>query len=157
VSAPIQFYSCFIVHSAKDSEFVNGLYSDLQAKGVRCWLAPHDIRAGQKIYEQIDEAIRLYDKVLLVLSEASMHSKWVEVEITTVRARETREKRQLLLPISLVEFDRIREWSSFDPDTGKDSARLIREYFIPDFSGWRDHDKYMESFERLLRDLKEHT
>ena len=82
-----------------------------------------------------------------------MRSEWVRVEITTVRARETREKRQLLVPISLVEFDHIREWSLFDPDTGKDSARLIREYLIPDFSGWRDYEKYTQAFERLLRDL----
>jgi hypothetical protein len=29
---------------------------------------------------------------------------------------------------------RVREWRCFDGDTGKDSAREIREYFIPNFS-----------------------
>jgi hypothetical protein len=33
-------------------------------------------------------------------------------------------------------------------------AREIREYFIPDFSCWKDHDLYQEAFERLLKDLK---
>jgi hypothetical protein len=33
---------------------------------------------------------------------------------------------------------------------GKDSAREIREYFIPDFSEWKEHDKYKKAFERLL-------
>jgi hypothetical protein len=37
---------------------------------------------------------------------------------------------------------------------GKDSAREIREYFIPDFSNWKDHDSYKKAFDRLLRDLK---
>jgi hypothetical protein len=37
---------------------------------------------------------------------------------------------------------------------GKDSAREIREYFIPDFSRWKDHDSCRKAFERLLRDLK---
>jgi hypothetical protein len=34
------------------------------------------------------------------------------------------------------------------------SAREIREYFIPDFSEWKEHDKYKKAFERLLGDLK---
>jgi hypothetical protein len=37
---------------------------------------------------------------------------------------------------------------------GKDSAREIREYFIPDFSQWKVHESYQEAFARLLRDLK---
>ena len=33
------------------------------------------------------------------------------------------------------------------------SAREIREYFIPDFSRWKDHDSYKKAFDRLLKDL----
>jgi hypothetical protein len=47
--------------------------------------------------------------------------------------REIRQKRQMVFPISLVPYDQIKEWKAFDADTGKDSAREIREYFIPDF------------------------
>jgi hypothetical protein len=39
-------------------------------------------------------------------------------------------------------------------DTRKDSAREIREYFIPDFSNWKNHDSYQEAFQRLISDLK---
>jgi hypothetical protein len=53
-----------------------------------------------------------------------------------------------------VSFEAIREWECFDADTGKDSAREIREYFIPDFSNWKSYDAYQEAFVRLLRDLK---
>ena len=56
----IQFYSCFISYSTEDQAFAERLHADLQNNGVRCWFAPHDIRAGKKIHEQIDEAIRLY-------------------------------------------------------------------------------------------------
>jgi hypothetical protein len=51
-------------------------------------------------------------------------------------------------------YDELRDWECFDADTGKDSAREIREYFIPDFSDWKDHDSYQQAFERLLRDLQ---
>ena len=60
----------------------------------------------------------------------------------------------MLFPITLVPFDRIKNWKLFDGDSGIDSAREIREYFIPDFSNWKDHDSYTKAFERLFRDLK---
>jgi len=63
----LEFYSCFISYSTKDQEFADRLYADLQNKGVRCWFAPHDIQAGKKIHEQIDEAIRRYERLLLIL------------------------------------------------------------------------------------------
>jgi hypothetical protein len=150
----LQFYSCFISYSTKDQEFAERLHADLQAKGVRCWFASHDIQGGKNLREQIDQAIRIYDKLLLILSKNSMNSEWVKTEITNARQREVKEKRQMLFPVSLVPFESIRKWKAFDADTGKDSAREIREYFIPDFSKWKDHDSYQKAFDRLLRDLK---
>jgi hypothetical protein len=55
---------------------------------------------------------------------------------------------------AVVSFEAVRDWECFDADTGKDSAREIREYFIPDFSDWKNHDAYQVAFQRLLRDLK---
>jgi TIR domain len=152
----IEYYSCFISYSTKDQAFAERLYADLQNKGVRCWFAPHDIQAGKKIHEQIDEAIRLHDRLLLILSEHSLNnSPWVATEISKARKREVREKRRMLFPVRLVDFDTLRGWECFDADTGKDSAQEIREYYIPDFSNWKvDHDSYVMAFERLLRDLK---
>jgi uncharacterized protein YjbI with pentapeptide repeats len=150
----IQFFSCFISYSTKDQEFADRLHADLQNKGVRCWFAPRDIRGGRKIHEQIDEAIRVYDRLLLILSDASMDSPWVKTEIANARAREEQQKRRMLFPITLVNFDRIKDWRLFDADRGIDSAREIREYFIPDFSNWREYDSYQKAFDRLLRALK---
>jgi hypothetical protein len=36
----------------------------------------------------------------------------------------------------------------------KDLATEIQEYYISDFSHWKDHDAFEEAFSRLLRDLK---
>ena len=66
VGSGIEFYSLFISYSTKDQEFAERLHNDLQAKGVRCWFAPHRMQGGKKVYEQIDEAIRVYDKLLPV-------------------------------------------------------------------------------------------
>jgi hypothetical protein len=154
VGRPIEFYSCFISYATLDQEFADRLYADLQAKGVRCWFAPHDIKGGRKLHEQIDEAIRLHDRLLLILSEHSMSSEWVNTEIAKARKREVKEGKRVLFPVRLVEFEVLRDRECFDGDTGKDSAREIREYFIPDFSNWKDHDSYRTAFQRLVSDLK---
>jgi len=122
--------------------------------GVRCWFAPHDVQGGKKLHEQIDEAIRLHDKLLLILSPHSVESERVKTEIAKARKREVRDQRRVLFPIRLSPFETLRDWECFDADTGKDSAREIREYFIPDFSNWTSHDSYQEAFQRLIGDLK---
>jgi hypothetical protein len=146
--------SCFISYSHHDEAFAERLHDALQGKGVRCWYAPEDIQGGKKIYDQIDEAIRNHDKLLLILSEHSMNSEWVKTELANARRREVTQNRRMLFPIHLVDFETIRNWTCFDADTGKDSAREIREYFIPDFSNWKNHDSFEQAFTRLLRDLK---
>jgi hypothetical protein len=149
----LEFYSCFISYSTKDQEFADRPYADLQSKGVRCWFAPHDIQAGKKIHEQIDAAIRMHEKLLLILSTNSMNSEWVKTEIRKARKRERTEKKRVLFPVRLVSFEAIRDWELFDADEGKDLAIEIREYYIPDFSDWKNHDSYAKEFQNLLRDL----
>ena len=149
-----RYYNCFISYSSKDQGFVERLYEDLQNHGVRCWFAPQDIQGGKKIQEQIRQAIGQYDKLLLVLSEYSMNSQWVEDEIRWARKREVKENRRVLFPIRLVEFSVIEKWACFDADTKKDLAIEIREYYIPDFSNWEDTGAYNREFDRLLGALK---
>jgi uncharacterized protein YjbI with pentapeptide repeats len=154
VGRPLEFYSCFISYSTRDQEFADRLYADLQSNGVRCWFAPHDIHGGRKIHEQIDDAIRLHDKLLLILSENSMNSSWVKTEVANAREREEMDNKQMLFPITLASFDDLRKWKLFDADRGIDSAREVREYFIPDFTKWKEHDCYVHAFQRLIADLK---
>ncbi|MGA8351320.1 MAG: TIR domain-containing protein, partial [Isosphaeraceae bacterium] len=151
---PIQFYSCFISYSTKNQDFAERLHSKMRDMGLRVWFAPEDVQGGKKLHEQIDEAIRAYDKLLLVLSPESMNSEWVRTEIRKARRAEGREKRRKLFPIRLVDFETIRDWECFDADSGKDLGVEIREYFIPDFSNWKDHDAFELALASLLKDLK---
>jgi hypothetical protein len=148
------YYSCFISYSTHDQAFAERLYNDLQGKGVRCWFAPEDVAGGKKLYAQIDQAICVHDKLLLVLSESSIRSEWVMTEIRSAREAEIKENRRKLFPIRLVDMNTLKDWKCFDPDTGKDLAIEVREYFIPDFSNWENQAAYQRAFDRLLRDLK---
>ena len=60
---------------------------------MRCWFAPHDLRKGDKTWDAIDEAIKLRDKLLLILSKNSIDSDWVEDEVQKAVAEE-REKQE---------------------------------------------------------------
>jgi len=56
---------------------------------------------GSKILDTIDEAIRLRDKVLLILSEHSIKSDWVEDEVSKGFAEERKREQIVLFPVRL--------------------------------------------------------
>lgn len=101
VTNPIQYYSCLISYSSKDGEFVERLHGDLQSKYVRCWFSPENLKIGDEFPVEIDEAVRLSDKLLLVLSENSIESPWVEEEVEAAFEKERQQKRTVLFPIRL--------------------------------------------------------
>ena len=142
---PIQYYSCFISYSSMDDDFARRIHADLQSKGVRCWFAPHDLPIGGKILDEIDAAIRLRDKVLLILSEHSIGSDWVEDEVKTAYEEERKRGQTMLFPVRL--DDSVME------TRGAWAAKLRADRNIGDFRQWKDHDRYREVFERVLRDL----
>jgi TIR domain len=146
VGKPFVHNSCFISFSSKDDEFARRLYADLQSQNVRCWFAPEDLKWGERIRTGIDEAIRLHDKLLLILSRHSVASGWVEHEVKTALARERKEKSTILFPVRV---DNTVFESPFDWAT-----EIRHERNIGDFTRWKNHDDYHKAFTRLLRDLK---
>ncbi|HEU5230987.1 MAG TPA: toll/interleukin-1 receptor domain-containing protein, partial [Ktedonobacteraceae bacterium] len=143
---PIEYYTCFISYSSKDQEFAERLYADLQSQNVRCWYAPEDMKIGDEFRARIDESIRLYDKLLLVLSQHSVMSPWVEKEVETAFEKERGHKKSVLFPIMLDDtVMRTNEaWA----------ADISRTRHIGDFTCWKDYDAYQLGLKRLLRDLK---
>lgn len=146
INQPIQFHSCFISYSSEDEDFAKRIYADLQDNGVRCWYAPEDMKIGDKFRSKIDEVIHLHEKLLLVLSESSISSVWVEKEVETAFEKENDTGNLVLFPIRL--DDRIMEmkkgWA----------ADIKRTRHIGDFKNWKDHDSFKKSFSKLLDDLK---
>ena len=99
---------------------------------------------GGKIWDEIDSAIRLRDKVLLILSEHSIASDWVEDEATKAFEEERKRGQTVLFPIRL--DDAVME-------TNEAWAAKLRNRHIGDFTRWKVHDEYQKSFARVLRDL----
>ena len=77
------------------------MFADLQNKGVRCWFAPQDMKTGDRIRKALEGAIRMRDKLLVILSETSITKPWVIHEIEEALDEETRRHSTVLFPIRL--------------------------------------------------------
>jgi len=146
---PIQYYSVFISYSSTDDLLARRLHADLQAHGVRCWFAPEDLKIGNKLRDHIDQAIHLQDRSLLLLSEHSIASDWVEQEVEAILEKEARQHREILFPVRIDEtvMQTSKAWA----------ASVRRTRHIGDFTTWTDPQAYQTAFARLLRDLKHGT
>jgi hypothetical protein len=98
------------------------------------------------LHQLLGQAIRLRDKVVLVLSAASIASEWVEDEVTQAFAEGRQRKSPILMPVRI--DDAVFE-------TGEAWAAKLREgRHIGDFRDWKQHDAYRKVLDRLVRDLK---
>jgi len=142
----VSFYSCFISYSAKDEAPALKIYHDLQDAGVRCWISPQDLKVGESIRSTIEDAIILYDKLLLVLSSNSVRSEWVKTEVSKALEKEQATQKTVLFPIRLDDavFETDSDWAV--------NLRSVRN--IGDFRAWEDADAYQRAISRLVRDLR---
>ena len=140
----IEYYSAFISYSAADEHFARRLHNDLQMNGVRVWFAPEDLKIGDPLRQTIDEAVRLYDKLILVLSENSINRAWVRHEFSKAIEKEKQHNRLMLFPIRIDDsvFETTEQW-----------AYDIRQRHIGDFRNWTNPMLYQNAINRLLRDL----
>jgi hypothetical protein len=105
MSAPI-----FISHASEDREFAEQITSYLEQRGIKCFIAPRDIRPGAEYAEQIIDGLDAAGAIVFLLSENSNKSIFVRKEIErsvskgknvfTVRIREVTPARALELFVS---------------------------------------------------------
>lgn len=139
-----EYYSCFISYSSADEIFARRLHNDLQANGVRVWFAPEDLKIGDPIRQTIDESIKMYDKLIIVLSERSINRAWVQHEVEHALQKEKQHGKLVLFPICLDDsvFHTTEQW-----------AYDLRERYIGDFTKADNPLLYQNAINRLFRDL----
>jgi hypothetical protein len=103
-------------------------------------VATYQVRPGDDIHEEIQRGIKLWDKVLLCCSKASLTSWWVDSEIEAALAKERdlmkRRGRRVLavIPLDLDGYLFSGEWQS-----GK--AEQLKSRIAADFTGWETRNR----------------
>ena len=143
-----EFYPCFVSYARGDAEFAKRLTSDLQSRGVRCWLTPEDIKVGDKVDNlrpSVDSVLLKARKMILILSRNSK-SPWVQHEVDVALQKERTDSDLVLIPIRLDESVA----SSSDVPW---AAELYRMRQIADFSDWKNPSSYEKALNHLLQSL----
>ncbi len=148
--APIQLQSCMLSHSSRDQEFCNRLDDALRTRQVPIWFSQRDMKPGRWARDQMQEAVHNCDRLLLVVSEASMASNWVRNEIKWAVEKERRSGKRVLFPIGLVAFDALKAWECWDDDSGTNLAECVRRYHVPNYSSAIDSEP---AFRRAVEEI----
>ena len=125
--------------------FIERLETKLTENGIRFWRDVHDATSG-RLETQIDRAIRHNPTVLLILSEDSTKSDWVEHEVRLARKLEKEMGRDVLCPIALDDSWKTSPW----PER---IMEQVMEYNILDFSNWDDDAEFSKMFTKLIDGL----
>jgi hypothetical protein len=74
-------HDIFISYSSKDKNVADALCSGLETQGIRCWIAPRDVRPGQEWAANIVDAIEECKNFVVILSTDSNKSSQVLREV----------------------------------------------------------------------------
>jgi hypothetical protein len=151
------YQTCFISYSHADTEFATLLYESLTGAGIRCWLDEKDIRLGDEIHEEVDNAIRRYDRVILCCSRTSLtKSWWVDRELDRAFEKErqvlrdTGERFRALIPIDIDGF-------IFSGECKYSKAQDILSRRIANFSTWREPKHFSDGVKQIICSLEPST
>jgi hypothetical protein len=155
----------FISHASKDDGFVKELRLALEAQGLTVWVDSRNLRGGNKLKPEINNAIEQARQVIVVLSPNTVNSPWVSKEISKALKVEKQRKddgyRVIPLLLRGIEVSALENWFDEQPlglrvelNTGGVSEALPRILValgerLPD-----DKQAIQEAGARLVAELK---
>src|SRR5262249_48852150 len=72
----------FISHVTEDGAAASQVVDELERRGVRCWIAPRNVRPGGTFDDDIADAIESCRAMLLIFSSRCNESEYIRREIT---------------------------------------------------------------------------
>jgi hypothetical protein len=74
-------YDAFLSYSSQDKTIANAMCHYLEQRGLRCWIAPRDVRPGEDYAAEIIDAIMASRALVVVFSANANASKHVKSEV----------------------------------------------------------------------------
>src|SRR3954453_10624709 len=84
----------FISHASKDDPFVADLRQALKAHKIPVWVDSRNLRGGDQLAPEIEQAIEQARQVIVVLSPNTINSPWVQREVRKAQQVEKQRKAQ---------------------------------------------------------------
>ena len=112
-------HEVFISHSHKDKVIADGVCANLEAAGIRCWIAPRDITPGVDWPTAILRAINVSRIMVLVFSAHSNTSDDVSRELILAA-----NKKLVIVPFRI---------ENVEPEPGK-QYYLAQTHWLVSFS-----------------------
>jgi hypothetical protein len=74
-------YDAFLSYSSQDKTIADAMCHYLEQRGLRCWIAPRDVRPGEDYAAEIIDAIMASRALVVVFSANANASKHVKSEV----------------------------------------------------------------------------
>ncbi len=97
--------SVFLCYSGQDSNFIERLTGDMITARLSIWVDKRELMVGDSLITKIGAAIKSNDHVIVVLSQSSINSTWVQKELGVALMREFEEKQVIVLPVLIEDCD----------------------------------------------------
>jgi hypothetical protein len=122
----------FLSHSAKDRRFVDRLTGVLDDHELSYWYSPRHIVGAQQWHDEIGRALEKCNWFLLVLSPASVKSRWVKHELLFALNQGAYESHIVVLNFRRADFKKLSwtltqsQWVDFTRDFDRGCRALLR-------------------------------
>lgn len=70
----------FVSYASQDAAVANSIVENLESQGLKCWIAPRDVKPGAQYADAIVRAINDAKAVVLVMSASAVDSAHVARE-----------------------------------------------------------------------------
>jgi len=91
----------FVSYAHEDKPFAHRVAAGLEEEGCRVWVDDFELRVGDSLTERISQAAVSADFAVVLVSPASVESKWCKRELQIALATGLSEGRTLVLPVRL--------------------------------------------------------
>src|SRR5713101_2797908 len=86
----------FVSHVSEDRAAAMEIVGELEQRGVKCWIAPRNVRPGQPFDDEIVDAIEASRAVLLIFSDRCNESDYIRREVTVAG-----ESHKIIIPFRI--------------------------------------------------------
>jgi|GEM_PF-6764066 len=147
----------FVSYTSTDRSFVETLTNSLESLSVRLWIDYREIRVGDSIIAEISKGLQEVDALVVILSQASVKSRWVTEEINAAFMAMVEGKGVRLCPVLIQSCDvpvllRNRKYADFTKGFGNGIRELI-EGIIPDHKRWEEIKALAQEFHATVEKL----